>query len=141
MGYEINPYDPCVANKIVNGKQLTVSWHVDDLTLSHVDKSAVMDVINNLKSIYGMNLKETIGPIQDYLGMKFNYTNPGTVEISMDKYIANVIDLFPEQIEGTSASTPATDKLFAIRSDDSPLQEEQALEFHHVTAQLLYASM
>jgi hypothetical protein len=24
FGYEINPYDPCVANKIINGKQMTI---------------------------------------------------------------------------------------------------------------------
>ena len=29
-GFEINKYDPCIANKIVNGKQCTVCWHVDD---------------------------------------------------------------------------------------------------------------
>ena len=26
MGFEVNPYDPCVANKMVNGKQMTVCW-------------------------------------------------------------------------------------------------------------------
>ena len=36
-GFIVNPYDPCVANKIVEGKQLTVSWHVDDLKSSHKD--------------------------------------------------------------------------------------------------------
>ena len=30
-GFEINPYDPCAANKIINGSQMTVTWHVDDL--------------------------------------------------------------------------------------------------------------
>ena len=29
-GFEINPYDTCVANKLVNGKQCTIVWHVDD---------------------------------------------------------------------------------------------------------------
>ena len=24
LGFEINPYDPCVANKIINGKQITI---------------------------------------------------------------------------------------------------------------------
>ena len=38
-GFIVNPYDPCVANKDVNGKQMTVLWHVDDLKVSHVDKS------------------------------------------------------------------------------------------------------
>ena len=30
MGFEINPYDPCVANKMVNGMQMAIRWHVDD---------------------------------------------------------------------------------------------------------------
>jgi hypothetical protein len=31
-GFEINPYDSCVANKMTEaGKQLMVIWHVDDL--------------------------------------------------------------------------------------------------------------
>ena len=37
IGYEVNPHDPCVANKMVNGKQHTISWHVDNLKSSHVD--------------------------------------------------------------------------------------------------------
>ena len=27
VGFKINPYDPCVANRIVRGKQQTVVWH------------------------------------------------------------------------------------------------------------------
>ena len=37
QGCELNAHDPCVANKMINGKQHTVSWHVDDLKASHVD--------------------------------------------------------------------------------------------------------
>jgi len=36
-GFVLNPYDSCVANKIVDGKQMTVCWHVDDLKVSHCD--------------------------------------------------------------------------------------------------------
>ena len=28
-GFTINPYDLCVANKIVNDKQLTICWYAD----------------------------------------------------------------------------------------------------------------
>ena len=36
------PYGPCVMNnKIVDGKQLTVAWHVDDLKVSHVQTTVV----------------------------------------------------------------------------------------------------
>jgi hypothetical protein len=30
VGFEINPYNPCVANKIVDGTQMTMCFHVDD---------------------------------------------------------------------------------------------------------------
>ena len=38
IGFKINPYDPCVANRMVKGKQQTVVFHVDDLKCSHMDK-------------------------------------------------------------------------------------------------------
>ena len=33
--YVINPYDPCVANEMIDGSQHTVIWLVDDLKCSH----------------------------------------------------------------------------------------------------------
>ena len=36
-GFNINPYDPCVDNKMIGGKQLTVCWHVGNLKISCVD--------------------------------------------------------------------------------------------------------
>ena len=36
-GFKINPYDPCVANNMIGGKQLTVCWHVDNLKISCSD--------------------------------------------------------------------------------------------------------
>jgi len=36
-GFVFNPHDPCVANKMVNGKQHTIRFHVDDLMCNHVD--------------------------------------------------------------------------------------------------------
>ena len=35
--FELNPYDQCVVNKMVNGELLTISWHVDDLKSSHIN--------------------------------------------------------------------------------------------------------
>ena len=44
-GFEVNPYDPCVANKMVNGSQITVTWHVDDLKVSHKESTEVTKFI------------------------------------------------------------------------------------------------
>ncbi len=38
-GFEINPYDPCAANSDINRKQMTVTWHVDELKVSHMELS------------------------------------------------------------------------------------------------------
>ena len=38
IGFKFNPYDPCVANRIVKGSQQTIRFHVDDLMSSHIDK-------------------------------------------------------------------------------------------------------
>ena len=36
-GFTIYPYDSCVVNKMINGKQCTIVWHVDDLKISTND--------------------------------------------------------------------------------------------------------
>ena len=41
MGFEVNPYDPCVVNKMINGSQMMVRWHVDDLMISHTSNKAI----------------------------------------------------------------------------------------------------
>ena len=40
-GIELNLYGPCVSNKTIKGKQMTVYWHVEYLKVSHVDPKEV----------------------------------------------------------------------------------------------------
>jgi hypothetical protein len=110
MGFEINPYDPCVANKMVNGTQMTIRWHVDDLMISHLSQDEIMKVVRQIKDIYGENLAETSGTVHDYLGMTFDYSFTKEVRINMWDYLRNVIQEFPEEITGVCA-TPANDYL------------------------------
>jgi hypothetical protein len=55
-GFKINPYDPCVANKTVNGTQMTVCWHVDDLKVSHIDPDEVTNFGDWLSETYGVSV-------------------------------------------------------------------------------------
>jgi hypothetical protein len=55
-GFKVNPYNPCVATKIVNDKQFKITWQVDDLKLSHVDENEVTKTIEWLKIIYGQDM-------------------------------------------------------------------------------------
>ena len=64
------------------------------------------------------------------------FCNDGALEVSMFKYLKNVIDEFLELIKGRAAM-PAHDKLFVIRDNEDvrKLNEEQVLAFHHTVAQ------
>ena len=42
IGFRINPYNPCVANKMINGQRMNICYHVDDPKLSHL-RSKVND--------------------------------------------------------------------------------------------------
>ena len=52
-GFELNQYDRCVANKMVNGKQCTLVWYVDDKNVLHTEEKLVEDLINELKKCFG----------------------------------------------------------------------------------------
>ena len=45
MVFVINPYDRCVANKMMNGKQCTIVWYIDEKKLSHVDPNVVIEIL------------------------------------------------------------------------------------------------
>ena len=67
-GFNINPYDPCVANNMIGGKQLIVCWHVDDLKISCVDAKYVTKMIQWLESEYG-EMHRSRGKRHDCLGI------------------------------------------------------------------------
>ncbi len=51
-GFIVNDYDPCVANKIDNWTQMTVTWHVDDLKVSHKGQGAIGDFSKRKKVFF-----------------------------------------------------------------------------------------
>ena len=92
MGVKINPYDWCVANKTVNGKQMTVVWHVDDLKFSHENGYTVGALINKLRDQYGKEADLTIHRVKvhEYLGTKLDYHEMDKVKTDMTDYLENL---------------------------------------------------
>ena len=101
-------------NAAKEGKQMTVTWHVDDLKVSHEDPLQITLFAQYLAHIYGEKLTVKRGKLHDYLGMDLDYSTPGKLRISMIKYLDKVMDDFPEDIGGGAASTPAGDHLFQV---------------------------
>ena len=134
-----NSYDSCVVNKIVNGKQLTVVWHVDDLKISHVDAAVVDEFIAQLDSKFGREtpMNKSRGKIHDYLGMVLDFSVSGKVTIDMREYVRMVLHDLPPNMIG-KANTPAANYLFDINNDSKPLDSTNKEIYVHYVMQLLY---
>ena len=140
-GFIINPYDWCVANKNINGKQCTIVWHVDDLKISHVDPAVNDEIIASLNAEYGQVGEMTVrrGKIHDYLGMKLDFSNPGKFVVDMEEYLDEMLSGVPDDMAGI-ATTPAADHLFKVRDNAPKLSQERADMFHRITAQMLFVA-
>jgi hypothetical protein len=153
IGFEINPYDLCMANKMIEGKQMMICFHVvDDCKLSH-RKSKVMDQMvewlwQEYESIFedgSGQMTVSRGKVHTYLGMTLDYTVRGQVKITMIDYVDEILTAFDKQAPdpkgcGTKTSA-ASENLFKIDEDCEKLQPaSKAVEFHNLVAKTLYAT-
>lgn len=105
MGFEINPYDPCVANKMDQGKQCTITWYVDNNKISHVNEDIVEEVVTKIKEKFG-KMAVTRGKKHVFLGMEIELNDDGTVTLDMSEYVNEAIEDFLDDINH-EATTPS----------------------------------
>ena len=43
---------------MMNGKKMTITWHVNKLNISHIDEKEVTKIIKWMKVIYGNHMRE-----------------------------------------------------------------------------------
>ena len=122
-GYKINPYDWCVTNKIIDGKQCTILWHVDDLKLSHVSDSVIdtkVEIIDKVFATKEAPLTVRRGTKNDYLGITLNYSKDRKVSIKMFDYIDGFLKDIPESLKG-DIPTGDPNNLFEVGDPASKL--------------------
>jgi hypothetical protein len=139
LGFEVNPYDSCVVNKVIDGKQCTILWHVDDLKLSHVKQEVLETIANKINKKYGQQTPIVIhrGKVHDYLGMTIDYSEEGKVKFTMPDFVDGILEEAPMDMDGI-AVTPAAGDLFTVREDSDALDGPHADTYHRLTAKLLY---
>jgi hypothetical protein len=88
---------------MVNGYQHAITWHVDDVKSSHVDKKVNDDSLHWLKAMYDSDgigeLKVTRGLRHNYLAMMLDYTVPGTLKLDMTTYVAKMVEDFLQRYQ------------------------------------------
>ena len=68
MGFRINPYDRCVANMMIEGKQCTITWYADDNQIQHISVKVVTMMLKKITEHFG-ELLVSRGNKHDLLGM------------------------------------------------------------------------
>jgi hypothetical protein len=139
MGFVLNPYDPCVANCIIDGKQCTIVWFVDDNKISHVNPVVVTKIVGLIEERFG-KMTVTRGKKHTFLGMEFEFTDDGTVRITMNQYLREALDESGMNVS-RSAASPAKKDLFEVDETSARLDKRDSDLFHSVVAKLLYVSM
>ena len=110
MGFVLNKCDPCVANRLIDGSQCTVTWYVDDSKVSHIKESVVSKVIKEIEESFE-KMSVSRGKSHVFVGMNFKINDDRSVGISMSKYLKECIATFGEEFN-EGASTPARADLF-----------------------------
>jgi hypothetical protein len=148
-GFTFNPYDPCTANKQVDGSQMTICFHVDDCKLSHISPAANDKMIKWLRQEYESIFEDGTGKmtvnrgkIHTYLGMKLDYTLRGRVQISQFEYIEEILIAFDKADPngGGTKTSAAPINLFRIDDDCEKLNSTKAKTYHNLVAKTLYAT-
>ena len=139
-GFKFNPYDPCVANWMINGKQHTIVFHVADLKSSHEDKTVNDKFERWLQDKYGEHgkVKAHRGTKHDYLGMVLDYSERRKIVVDMTDYIKDMLGEFPVKFKDKEkVVTPAANHLFET-GKGRRLDCNWAETFHTVVAKGLF---
>jgi hypothetical protein len=139
MGFVLNPYDPCIANCLIKGKQCTIAWYVDDTKISHVDPTIVTSIIEQLEARFD-KMTVTRGLEHTFLGMNIRYTGQGQAIITMKQYLEEALAECGMDITH-QAVTPALKDLFDVDEKLPQLSKKEGEVFHSVCAKLLYVTL
>jgi len=134
LGFKPNRRDPCVFNRLRNGKQVTVGLFVDDILSTCEDESNLQWLAQSLIDEF-KDVTINRGIVHSYLGQTFDFGVDGQVTISMEGYIRDALD--ESGVTGHRV-TPAKDNLFDVDDGSPALTTEQAIKFHSRVMKLFY---
>jgi hypothetical protein len=157
-GFTVNPYDPCVWNRDIKGKQMTICFHVNDCKISHLDPKVVIFSIAWLREEYKSvftdgsgKMKVARGKVHKYLGMMLDFTTSKIVKVTMLEYVDEIVGSWDKAcselddgynvVSGCKRiATAAPKDLFKVGEDAVKLDQVRAKAFHNITVKGIYVT-
>jgi len=136
LGYRANAYEPCVLCRHDSpGVDHYIVVYVDDIMLLSTDVVEHGRVQDGLRDAFNaITVSSDKSSVTKYLGMVIRFNDDGSVRVSMEGYVADLLKHSPGV---TLSNTPYSDHLFEHR-DISDLTELQSKEIRSMVAKLLY---
>ena len=129
MGFVLNPYNPCIANCIIEGSQCTVAWYIDEnKILPHVNPDVVTTIVENIEEQF------------DKMTVTRGRKQQNTTVISMKEYLCESIIESNLNIVREAATT-ATRELFEVNEKSTRWLVGGPPLFHSVVSKLLYVTI
>ncbi len=158
QGYKINPYNGCVANKVVKGKQVTICFHINDCKISQESSAVIDNTIAWLRTEYESIFKDGSrqmevhrGKTHKYLCMLLDFSHKGQCQVTMHDCIDGILQAYDLAIkdhndgyqiveEPRAKMSAAPDNLFVVNENCKKQSNEAAAAFHTIVAKALYVT-
>jgi hypothetical protein len=111
---------------------------VDDLKISHMERSVVDIMISIIEARYG-KMVVTHENAHTYVGMDIKFTNDGEVKILTKQYIEESLEAFPEDCS-KKEKPPAAAHLFEVNPECPKLSEKDRRTLDSITAKMLFVT-
>ena len=122
---------------MINDTQCSVSFHVDNNTLSHASPTIVIEIMNKIEEHFG-KLSVTRGDAHDFLGINIKIRTDGLITIEQHKHIEE-LERFGKTYSH-KVTSPFARHLCKVNERAEKLVEEQADLFHSIVAKLLHVT-
>ena len=140
-GFVMNPYEPCLWNKVVKKHQLSLLFHIDNIVTSDKKNEIVTLFIRKVKAEYGKleleALKICRGLVHEYLGQTVDFTIEGDVRFSQYDFIRKLYDTLPDTMKKGKRNTAAPPYLYKTNADTSAddclLDDARQEDYHAIT--------
>ncbi len=157
-GFMVNLYDPCVWNRVIVGKQMTICFHVNNCKISHLDPKVVNYTIawlgDEYESVFTNGsdmMKVARGKVHKYLGMMLDFATSKIVKVTMLEYVDKIIgswdkacselnDRYKAVSGRKRIATAALDDLFKVDEDAVKLDQARAKAFPNIMAKGIYVT-
>ena len=117
----------------MDGHQQTVTWHVDDVKVSHISPHVNDDFYKWCKNKYGNkengHVKVKRGKIHEYLAMNLDYTVSSKFILDMRNYVKEIVELYPFN-HNSNVTCPWNGMLFESNMNKKELTQCDAETFH-----------